>query len=505
MKAYNPQVQVFIHRHHNRTEIVPGVKVGRSQLGSESTDITAMLGEGSRVTCTKSVRGPGSFSITFPDQKDAVILDSLYALIPPMSMIEIFMSHDTERDKVGNLPIVFRGLVDSVTRTESMSGGKPSRGVIVSGTDLTKLLQIYFVNYKLGSEANNFALQDFRFFHAYAHEAPRTLSANAFVELCVRDLINPFINNIRALSDHDGFDGKNILNWSSLTSLTGSINGTALNSVDNENVYDIMRMLLDAPNFNELFVRDNPHGTTLVARPIPAKYAGSGEFIQGSADSLDISSNDIISQSSTLTDNNVANFYWVTSSRMSMLLDRDEKTYAYAGDKSTFITKDYENTSLANYGFRSLQVETTMSDDEASWAYRLRADELNKEAALHTSWVTSRRVLLAELNKDNLIFESGQLTMKGQHEIQPGTYLRVHRGVNQVFVGEVYAHSVTHDFQPFVGYFSVISYDRGTFWQERTKSQDSLYILETESGIHSDIKNEQPQREYLAEGVVRIR
>lgn len=48
--------------------------------------------------------------------------------------------------------------------------------------------------------------------------------------------------------------------------------------------------------------------------------------------------------------------------------------------------------------------------------------------------------------KDNVVFESGSMTLKGNHLVMPGRYLDITRGQ---FTFSVYVESVVHRFQPY--------------------------------------------------------
>lgn len=491
MKVLAPQISVVLIKSLPRDELVPGIKVSQKRYNrGDAVDLMPFLGDGSMVSTQKSIRQPmGAFSIKFADQRDGRLLDSLSALVEPGDLVEIRMAHSKARS--GVLPLVMRGYVSSVSRQEQMGGdGRPQRWVTIAGNDLQKLLSTYRISYKLFSATGDYALDSFKFFTAFAgNDAIKTTTANEFVKMTVEKIINPHLSRMRTLtrvfSEDDIVDTaatSAVVSWEMESTVDGTINGTVLNSAIDISLYDLLRMLLDVPTFNELFVEDRDGAPPVLrCRPVPFKDI-NGQFIQAgaSAESMDIVSEDIVSMSTHRDDNGVANYFWVDSSRMARL-GLDQRAIALDGGYESFTRLNAHNSSEAIHGLRELSVDTAMAGVDSKQSDSAKIDNLNKEQRDSLDWVAQRRNTLVSVNENNILYETCNLTVKGDPNIKPGMFIRLYRGANQTFVGEGYCHSVQHSFQPMVGYVTQVSMDRYTGFIEHSRAQDPLYIAEIES------------------------
>jgi hypothetical protein len=477
MKVFQPQISVKLIKAFKRKEIVPGVPVVLDRYGNlEGIDLTSLLGDGCSVRTTKSVRQPaGAFTITLVDKPASeLFFETVYALIEPMDMVEIRMAREAG---VGELPIIMRGFVSSITRDESMRGDKPERSVSISGQDFGKILQILQVMYLYNTVVGDYFLTEFKWFENFAHSSDiKTMPAAEFVQSVVEHVINPYMANIASLARLD----ETVKSMSTEVSIDGWISPWTLNFFDNTSFYSLLRACLDAPMWNELYVEDREDGVTLVVRPVPYKRL-DGTFIQGKADHSTIDSTSIMSQNVSRTDVGVANFYWVTNSRWCLLNDADQMALALAGDKESFVTTKYLNSAKDYFGIRKMEVETTLGPGKYRNSDSVRKEEQAQQVQSIEEWLVSRRKLLAELNKDNVIYESGALRLRGDESIKAGTYISILRGPNAVLVGEVYAHTVSHDFIPYQGFFTTIQFDRGTMFANRAQQKNPRYVDEIEA------------------------
>jgi hypothetical protein len=130
--AYRPAVTVKLLKLVRRTQ-------GTAEFYSPPTDfdLTPFLGDGSSINTMKLIREPaGGFTIAFGDKKATVRLDTVYALVEPMDMVEIRASRTPEAYAGKDLPLIMRGFVTSVRRSEIMgSDGQPQRSVVITGHD----------------------------------------------------------------------------------------------------------------------------------------------------------------------------------------------------------------------------------------------------------------------------------------------------------------------------------------------------------------------------------
>jgi hypothetical protein len=362
-----------------------------------------------------------------------------------------------------------------------MSGDKPQRSVTVSGQDFAKLMQIYQINYMFYSQASDYAMSEFRFFQYYAdNNVNKSRSANSFVTSVVDKILTPYMSDITALSKAEVLGAKTISTWSAQSSIEGAVNPFPVTSYNDGSLYNLLRNTLDIGVFNELYVEDAEDGPILVVRPIPFKD-GQGMFIQGTANNITLSSIDIVSQNVSRSDENVANYFWVTNSTAAMLDNSSILAAAIHGDKSSFVKFDGLNCGKDIFGIRKLEADTALDDEASISSDTPKEDDLTKRVGVDMLWVDRRRKLLADLNIDNAIFESGSFRLRGNENIKAGMYINILRGVNHLRVCEVYAHSVTHTFVPFSGFHTDVHFDRGTGFIERAQKKMPTYLNEIEA------------------------
>jgi hypothetical protein len=483
MQVFQPQIKVLLVKATRRKEIADNMPVIQERYSRlDNIDLTPFLGDRSSVRVTKSTRQPsGGFSINFADQPQKDFLETVYALIEPMDMIEIRMCHSPTAIKNGKIPLIMRGFVSSVSRPETMEGNNPVRSVVVTGHDFSKVMQIFRISYMLGTEGNDSVMSALKFFREYADDGvKKNMSGNAFAQLAIDKLINPYMANIAQLTKADQFGAHIINQWTLRGSIEGDVSALAVSSFTDESLYNMMRTILDVGAFNELYLEDTEEAPVLVLRPVPFKSV-DGEFIQGSAESLDIPSIDITSYTPTRSDEGVANYFWVSNNRMAMMTNINQMASAMHGSASDFQLFDHFNCSKSIYGLRKLEVETTLGEPVQTDSNANKRPNVDKEGEALMTWQDKRRKLLADMNKDNVVFEQGGLSLRGNENIKAGMYLRLLRGVNQTFVGEVYAHTISHDFAPFRSYSTAVQFDRGTGFIARSQTPNTPYIAEIEA------------------------
>jgi hypothetical protein len=482
MKTYNPQLSVKLIKAFLRKEIVPGVPVILDRYGNlQGIDLTPMLGDGSSVQTNKSVRQPaGAFAITVVDKAVSTSLfETVYAMIEPMDMIEIRMSRQvlTNNNKEGQPWLIMRGFVSAVTRNEAMQGDRPSRSVTITGQDFGKILQILQVNYTYNLMIGEYFLNEFRWFENFAQATDiKTMSAGTFVTMITENVINPYMAGIASLARFDNA----VKSMRPKVSIDGWVSPLTLNSFDNCSFYSLLTTCLDVPVFNELYVEDQIDGIDLVVRPMPLKHL-DGSYIQGFAKEWAIDSEEIIAQTVTRTDAQVANFYWVTNQRWSLQNDMDQRMLAMAGNPASFISTGYLNSEQKYFGIRKMDAESTLGPADYRNCDAVVKEDCGQQTQTLEDWLVSRRALLMELNKDNVIYESGMLRLRGCEIIKAGMYLSIYRGTNRTLIGEVYAHTVTHDFIPYQGFFTTVLFDRGTLFANRSQHKVPVYIDEYET------------------------
>jgi hypothetical protein len=166
-----PQISVKLFKTISRKTIDGKSSVSERYAGkTESIDLEPFMGDGSVVRTSKSVREPaGGFSITFADKAQNAVgsLETVYGLVEPMDVVEIRMWGGVGA-RPAKLPIVMRGFVSSVRRTQSMGDdGRPYRSVELSGQDYGKIWQTYQVIHLAAYNAGKPLLTTYVLFELY--------------------------------------------------------------------------------------------------------------------------------------------------------------------------------------------------------------------------------------------------------------------------------------------------------------------------------------------------
>lgn len=458
-------------------------QAGRYTAANNTIDLTKFLGsEGAGVSTTKDVRQPcGSFSITFPDKLDQKTQDTLYAAISPMDYIEIRMARSSQNYSTGSLPIVMRGFVSSVKRKQEMGDdGKPRRFVTVTGMDFGKLLgmiQIFYEqNYGLGQNL----LTVFRLF-ANSGVGGSAIPASNFLQSILDNIINPYLDTFYQKSALAGTTQNPFQIRSAASAVKeGVIQPYSFQSYEGD-LWGLLKGFSDL-NWNEMFVQDREDGPYLVYRPLPFKDI-NGNFIGGAADpgSTVITPADIKTIDLERSDKGVANYFWVNAPQFQLVDHGTLQMDAYNRKQDYFI-QDRPNCDPILYGIRKMQVDTGQgnTDETTSGAHQENTQQA-KSNAFAENWVDTRRNVLKEINQDNVIFEEGEMVLKGNEAIMPGTTVIVDYGS---YRAEHYAFAVSQNFMPLSSYTTRVQVSRGTGYIERTKLTGSPYISERSRGVY---------------------
>lgn len=485
MKVFEPKIEVRLVKAIERQDVAPGLGAASNRYRELSDiDLTPYLSEFGGVRVTKSVREPaGAFSVTLADREHGALLETLYALIEPMDLVEIRFAHDPSayRDSAGyKLPVIMRGLVSTVVRNESMSGGRPARTVTVSGQDFGKILQIIQIFYLNNSVVGDNILSELAFFQKYAgKDAAKIKTARDFVAGVIERVINPYLARMTALADGSKVGAQVINKMMPAVSIEGAVSPYAASNFNNVSLHQFLAALLDVGPFNELFVEDREEDVALVVRPVPFKDA-TGEFIQAyaAADTLDVSDLDIVAKNVSRTDAGVANYFWVASERWTMMSNEDAKRSAQTGVAGNFILYEYPNCAAAYYGNRKMEVSTALGPEDYAFSDAATKEQQPQETSKLARWIDRRREVLAKMNRDNVVFEQGSLRLRGNEAIKAGMYLRILRGAADSIVSECYVSSVTHDFLPFGSFTTTVSFERGTGFITRAQKAVGDYRFE---------------------------
>lgn len=503
LQTATPRISVKLFKTISRKTIDGQAAVSARYEGkSPDIDLTPFLGDGSSVTTTKSVRdAAGGFVITFADRPHQSVvssgiappvvsdLESIYGLVEPMDMIEIRMWGGVGQSPA-ILPIRMRGFVSDVSRSEAVSeSGIPVRSVSISGQDYGKIWQMYQVLYMQAYSAGYPLLTTYNMWEMFGIEAKNTLPASKFVTLMIEKVINPFIAGF--LPENSPMP-RDIKTKDSVIVKHGVIN----NSYQSQqgSVYDIMKFQGDVGVWNELYTEDREDGVYCVYRPTPAMHVtkpdGDGSsLIQDDAKTpifIEISGSDIVSISLSRSDSNVANFYWVNNERYDLIDDNFRRLFALTSGDKTVDLKDYPNVDPKYYGVRQMYADTQQSEesiDNATSGLKKAPQEARQKKI--EDWITNRRRLMVEMNKDNVVLERGTIKIKGgmtrpggKELMKAGDYARIKRG-NIEFIA--YIVSVSDEFVPYNGYLTTLIIERCTGFVKRASSNGAPWLIEQAS------------------------
>lgn len=464
MKAYQPQVKVTLVKTCRRESLGTTVKAGRDVLPDMSRmgqftelDLTPYLMDGGGVRTSKSVReAAGTFSLTLNDRP--VRGSSVYSLIEPMDIVEIRFARGPVA-RPADLPVVMRGLVSVVSRSETIEGGQPQRAVQVAGHDFGKILQMLRIYYLPGSVVGEVWLDQFKFFRQYNMDA-KIKPAAAFLDEVVSNVINPYLQKVVAITQGRGLSVAVPKAFVADSSIAGLVSPVGVAAFHGGSVYDLLTRFLDVGPFNELFVEDRGDTVAVVCRPAPWRDL-AGDYIDPAAraETVEVSDEDLMEINVSRSDAGVANYFWCGNGSWELLNNGTLQLLAQSGDPSTYTAFDYINTATARFGLRKMEVDSQLGDPFALWGdgqpEKVKAEERRKMAR----WLDQRRTFLMNSNRDNVVLEAGQLRLRGNESIRAGQYIDLQRGAMR---STQYAVTVQHEFLPAVGFFTTVDFERGT-------------------------------------------
>jgi hypothetical protein len=483
-KSALPQISARLYKTISRTAVDGQTAVSERYAGKdEFIDLTPFLNDRSSVRTSKSVREPsGGFVITFADkaEKHSVWggeLESIYGLVEPMDMIEIRMWGGTGAPP-SVLPIVMRGFVSRIERPDGVSeNGQPVRQVVVTGQDYGKIWQTFQVLYLAAYAEGQSLLTNFGLWEMFGIQAANAMKAGEFVRTMIEKIINPHL---------DGLIPKNSPMPRKLQ--TGDSIAVAHGVVNNSyqqmegSIFDILKLHGDVGVWNELYTEDREDGVHVVYRPVPAlhitKPAGAkSRKIQDDAPDpvyCTIYDDDIQSLPVARSDANVANFFWVNNSRFDLIDDMQRKLASIPKDDEKVSLKEYPNAAVKYYGVRPMYAHTQQAGDEVKSMTSGQPEDVQTERSdLQEAWIDKRRRIMIEMNRDNVVFENGTARVKGG-QVRDGETDLARAGDYALFVKgrmmfEAYIVQVDHEFQPFQGYITTLTFERGTGFVERAQ------------------------------------
>ena len=451
----------------------------RYTAADRDISLTEFLGDGGSVRTSKSLSEPaGSFEISFGDRMDISTSDSVCALVEPMDLLEIRAARFPEDYAGQDLPLVMRGFVDSVRRSESIGDdGTPRRGVVVSGHDSGKLLLVNSVIYELAIAEEKPMLTTFGLQAAIGLEVD-LYTANDFVEAFVTKVLN------QRVAEMEAFSSQLLKRFIPETSVSdGIVVPQVLGSIQGGTYWSILAHFSDRP-WNEIFVRDEEDGPHLVFREVPYRDLQGRFIMSGALDpgSQDVDVSEVVQLDVLRSDARVANFFWCAPGTSSLITNQ----YITAGSiaAGTAIELNHANNAPALYATRKMEVTTSLLPTHSAGlpVAMLPPSEQIGQCEKFVLWHRARAAQLQAANEDNAVFEEGQATLLGRETYRIGEYLNLHRGD---LSSEFYTTAVGHVFQPLGSWTTTLRLERGTGFFERVKLSGSPYLAEGRSGPYT--------------------
>jgi hypothetical protein len=478
-----PQVSVLLYKTIARDAVDGQTPVSSRYKGKDTViDLTPFLQLGSAVRTTKSVRAPaGGFSISFSDKPSKTAptlssedLESVAGLVEPMDVVEIRMWRGTgQRDSKTPFPIIMRGFVSSIQRTEVVDGnGRPNRTVVIAGLDYGKIWQTFQVMHLAAYAQGSALLTSYPLSELFGSAVKNVYTSSEFMRSLVGTVINPHIKGL--LPEETPLPTALILDDISVK------HGTISNAFMQQegSIYQLLCYHGDIGNWNELYVEDREDGVHCVYRPIPALHLtapdGGDRRIQDDAPAPTycvIVDSEISALSTARSDAGVANFFWVNAAKYDLIDDMMRKLHAVRSDDPKVSLNTYPNSETKYYGVRAMMAETQQgADDIISGTSGLESAENTRRGGLQYGWIDQRRSALVAMNKDNVILESGVMRVKGGplrpdgSPMKAGDYARVKRGSLE---WDAYVVQIDHEFTPFQTYVTTLTFERGEGFARR--------------------------------------
>lgn len=443
-------------------------------------DLTPYLYDQGMVHVTKSLYSPaGGFTITFPDQPDPDVSDTLYALIEPMDVIEIRMGRGH-----GEIPIVMRGFVQRIGRAETiLPDGSPQRIVLVQGHDYGAVFHWFQVIWNkaymeaAASEGKSPLLTVFKLQDLTSGEPVPMQPAGDAMKSIVLLLANGWLKGLDALHKDNA-----VLELGADTdqATEGSISALFVGAHEGD-LWSLIAHIGDL-DWMEFFVEDREDKPWCVYRPKPWRDAYTGKLIMpGAKEPGTVEMDALYLRSSNLghSGEQVANWYWVES---TIDLLNPQRATIETMLRGTASVEDQENCDPRLFGARK---RTAISTQWGTLTYRYPSElgyaSREDHSQAQANWRGIRRDQLIALHKDNSVFEEGVLAMRGDPRLQVGKYLKLTRGS---FTSEYYMTGVDHMFMPMRDWATSVQVERGTGLLNRMKEKGSPIWMEGRPGAY---------------------
>ena len=490
--TFQPKIQLTLKKVQRRRGASRISFLSESQI--QDIDLTPHLGETGSVTTSRAINQPaGTFTIVLADKLDSQSQDTLYASIEPMDLIYIRFA----RQPTGELPIVMRGLVSAVSRDETMGNdGHPHRTVTITGHDFGKFLQIMQISYLKEYIYGNYLLTNVPMYEAYGLWFGSS-SPSDFVQKIMESLVsgsglggkkNTPVPFLKALFDKSGLDAW--IEFGVDATVKGARVGPFGMTSQEGDVWQLMAAWCDL-GWNEMFVEDRPDAAYLVYRPVPYHALMPDATLGAVSDTLIMAEDgavepaevqvdvvEVEALSLSRSDSNVANFFQVDAP-MAEIVNPDW-IRVQATQNGLALETGNRNCAPEIYGLKKMNARTNQSA-ETGTDMRNQVPAAIKPAQLSAigAWYQKRLRQLRAINEDNVVFEEGSMSMRGNEAIRPGVYIRLKRGSRS---SRFYVTAVSHQFTPYHSFKTTLQLTRGESYIDRLNENGSPFIAEGKAG-----------------------
>lgn len=435
-------------------------KSARYQGPQKTIDLAPWLTDDASVSISRQINAPaGTFQITLSDRAvlHAGTMDSLYGVVEPMDMVEIRMARKPSDYPVGVLPLVFRGIVSTIGRDETIGqDGRPRRTIAIGGHDWGKFFNMIQTRWYKGNPLNEDWLSSWRM-QAINNIQFQITTAAETVESLINNVANKFIRKM------PGSDMPEFTVDVSMTDPADKVFPQGFQTLPGGTLWTYLQTFGDLGPFYEMFIEDEEAAPKLVYRKPPFLTILMEPVYLARPEIILIDPVNITRISVSRSDSDVANWWWIDHQRLSMIQGQMATWYEMsASDSNPFL--DTPNTDRLLYGNRPMEVVSHHGFMHQS----AKEEQVNQETLDMIAYSRAKRLKLQAANKDNVIFESGQLTMAGNEAVKVGRSLVFDRGGH---TATYYVQGVSHTFQPFRSFTTTVNFVRGTGFAVRTTDE----------------------------------
>ncbi len=468
-------VTVTLRKLVNRTNSAAGA----AAASQKSIDLTRYISENDSIRTVKSLsQSGGGFTISIADQLSAEIQDTIYALVEPMDMIEIRAAREPQAYAGQNLPLIMRGYVSAVQRSESIGGdGTPQRQVVVRGIDGGKFWQIHQVLYQFLQASSSDFLAPFDMLASLGLDGDLE-PVGAYMQKLVT-----YINSkVQALA---GFSNQVIPPFTLRCTVTEGQAWMQAVAEKQGSLWTYAEQFADRP-WNELFLIDQEAGPVLVFRPVPYRDLSGSLIMPGAADpgTVTLDQVEVLSLDVNRSDARVANYFWVPPG--SGTPDTGSFLTAAALANASVQQLKYSNNTPTLYGEKIMQNETHLYSSGAPGQIptMLPQDQQQSANGDYLAWNIQRTEQLQAMNRDNSLLEEGSAALNGRETLVIGTYLAITRGK---LTASFYMNQVAHTISPFHSWTTTVGLERGMGFYDRNKAGNIPFFAEGRPGPYTPL------------------